>query len=216
MGLDSYRFESFEPEHVSHAVSALLVVCAGLILWSMLPHKIKAVAAPSQLAVPQNHVSTGFIAQQIAAAHLFGQDAASSVNSAPAATAANIIIQGLFYSEDKELARAILEVNGKSDVFKTGDRLPDGEKLAAIGVAAVQVANGPAIRVVELSQNIGNSSSDIQLAGAPGLYAQQDSFSQRLQTPLTPALPRLRPPTIPLGDPISQMQSLRQQLIGHR
>ena len=79
-------------------------------------------------------MSLGSAVEKIATAHLFGQSDAAVSDTAPVAAAATINVQGLFYSTDKDEARAILEINGKSDVFKTGDTLPDGEKLlAAIG-----------------------------------------------------------------------------------
>lgn len=215
MNFKPYLFDLLEPRRLRYPVSALLLVCASLLLWSMLPHKLKAADAPAQPTPAQVHKTAGSVAQEIATTHLFGQDPSIAAVT-PVAAVANISIQGLFYSDDKELARAILEVNGKSDVFKTGDTLPDGEKLAAIGIAAVEIANGGMNRVVQLEQKFDGPAQGVRVAGVPELYAQQDSFGQNAPAGLAPAIPTMQPVTIPQGDPISQMQSLRQQLIGHR
>ena len=133
-----------------------------------------------------------------------------------AVTTASITVQGLFYSEDKDMAWAILDVDGKSGIFKAGDTLPDGEHLAAVGLNAIQIANGPVLRVVEMAQTFGPSSG-IQLEGAPNLYAQQDAFpGQMPPSTAAPVVQRLRTVSLPqTNDPISQLQSLRQQLITH-
>lgn len=218
MNLNDYLVDFLRSKPLRHGVAALLAVCAGFIVWSMLPHATKATHIAANPVTQPVRASLGFAVEKIATAHLFGQSDVSISDAAPVATVATINVQGLFYSVDKDEARAILEINGKSDVFKTGDALPDGETLAAIGMNAVQIANGPSLRVVELEKGFGAASSGIMLDGGLDLYAQQDPFPGMKPSGNTvaPVVQRLRTVTIPQGgDPISQMQALRQQLIKH-
>jgi len=116
------------------------------------------------------------------------------------------------------VARVILEVDGKSEVYKTGDALPDGEKLAEIATMAVRLANVGTSRVIELQQVSGNGDG-IALAGADGLLNRaNDPFpgSGLPASSLSAFTPRLQPLSIPMGgDPIAKMRALRQQLIKH-
>lgn len=218
MNVNAYLVDFFESQYLHHSVAALLVACAGLIIWSMFPHPAKTPSNMTSAVTVQSRPGIGLTVEKIADAHLFGNAAADAGNMAPAVTAVEISIEGLFYSTDTEMARAILDVAGKSGVFKTGDTLPDGEKLAAIGMNAVQIANGPALREVDLPQTFGNASAGIRLEGMPDLYAQQDSFpgAKPLMGTAAPMIQRLRPVTIPQGnDPLSQLRALREQLIRH-
>jgi len=218
MNINAYLVDFLDSRYLRHGVAGLLVVSAGLIVWSMFPHPAKTrpdVTSPVTLQARSGMDTT---AEKIATAHLFGHSAADDVNTAPTVTAAAITIEGLFFSTDVDMARAILDVDGKSGVFKTGDTLPDGEKLAAIGMNAVQIANGSALHEVELPQTFGNASPGIRLEGMPDLYAQQDSFpdSRRLGNTAAPVVQRLQPVMIPqTNDPIAQMRALREQLIKH-
>jgi hypothetical protein len=218
MNVNTYIVDFLTPRYLRHGVAALLAICAGLIIWSMFPHPAKTLPNATSAVTVQSRPGIGLTAQKIATAHLFGNSAADTANTAPAVTAVQISIEGLFYSTDTDMARAILDVGGKSGVFKTGDTLPDGEKLAAIGMNAVQIANGPALHEVELPQTFGNASSGIRLEGMPDLYAQQDSFpgSRPVGSTAAPVVQRLHPVAIPQGnDPLSQLRSLREQLIKH-
>lgn len=218
MNLNEYLVDLILSNYFRHGVAAVLVLCAGAIIWSIFPHAAKASANVTQTVTGPSRASIGSSVEKIAAAHLFGQSAADAADAPPAVAVATINVQGLFYSEDKDVARAILEIDGKTDVFKAGDTLPDGETLAAIGEDAVQIANGPVLRVVELPAKFGNAGSGIQLEGMPDLYAQQDSFpgSRALGRAAPPVVQRLRTVVIPQGgDPISQMRALREQLIKH-
>jgi hypothetical protein len=217
ININDYLVDFLQSKLLRHGLAALLAVCAGLIMWSMLPHAEKATPVMTQAVTPHTRMDIGSSVEKIAAAHLFGHRAADAVAAGPTVAAATIHVQGLFFSPDKDVARAILEVNGKSDVFKTGDTLPDGEKLAAIGMNAIQIANGPALRVVEMEQSFGNASAGIALEGMPDLYAQQDAFPGSMPANTAPpVVQRLRPVVIPqTNDPISQLSALRQQLIGH-
>ena len=218
MNANAYIVDFLTSRYLRHGVAALLTVCAGMIIWSMFPHAAKALPNVTQTVTAQPRSGIGSAVEKIATAHLFGGSAADAANTAPAVTAVEINIEGLFYSTDTDMARAILDVGGKSGVFKTGDTLPDGEKLTAIGMNAVQIANGPALREVEIPQTFGNASPGIRLEGMPDLYAQQDSFpgARPLTGTAAPVVERLHPVVIPQGnDPLSQLHSLREQLIGH-
>lgn len=216
MKLDIYIVDFLGSSYLRHGVSGALVVCFGLLVWSMVPFKAtSARLADTPVTVP-TRISIGLSTERISTAHLFGQAVGSAIDAGPAVRAASITVQGLFSSDDKSMAWAILDVDGKSGIFKAGDTLPDGEKLAAVGVNAVQIANGPDLRVVEMAQSFGPASG-IQLDGAPNLYARQDSFPGGPPLPAAaPAVQSMRTVSLPQGnDPIAQMQALRQQLIGH-
>lgn len=218
MNINAYLVDFLAPSYLRHGVAALLVLCAGSIIWSMFPQPARTRPNVTSPVTLQARPGIDTTAEKIATAHLFGHSAVDEVNTAPAVTAATIAIEGLFFSTDVEMARAILYVDGKSGVFKTGDTLPDGEKLAAIGMNAVQIANGSALHEVELAQTFGNASPGIRLEGMPDLYAQQDSFpgSKPLNRMATPVVQRLQPVVMPQrNDPIAQMRALREQLIGH-
>lgn len=182
----------------------------------MLPAKVRLKPSPATSVTTPSRVPITASAEKIATSHLFGQTGNADTDAGPTVAAASITVQGLFYSDDKDMAWAILEVNGKSDIFKAGDTLPDGEKLVAVGVDAIQIANGPGMRVVEMAQTF-SPASGIELDGVPNLYARQDSFPGH--TPLstaTPLVQRMRTVSLPQGnDPIAQMRALREQLIQH-
>lgn len=211
-----HLFDLLGSRLMRHGITLGLAALAGLILWSMLPRHSKALEAAAQPQAVVLRRDMGLVAQEIAGEHLFGIDAAAAQTRSPVAQAANINVQGLLYSEDKGTARAILEVNGRTDVFKTGDTLPDGEKLAAIGITAVELGNSRALRTIELQKSNGAAASGIYIAGVnlagandpfPGsaLAAPGAAFVQHLQT-VSPN---------PNSNPLTQMHSLRQQLITH-
>jgi len=217
MNLAAYLVDLHRSTALRNAVYVLLATCAGLLIWPLLPRHAKTPAIAAATPAPQARLNISAIAGNAAAAHIFGQATTAADTAAPV-SAASITVQALFYSTDKDVARAILEINGKADVFKSGDTLPDGEKLAAIGMNAVQIANGGALREVQLEQKFGNSGEGISLTGMPELYAAQQSFPGPGTPAATadPAVQKLRQVTIPQGgDPIAQMRALREQLIKH-
>jgi hypothetical protein len=146
-------------------------------------------------------------------AHLFGQGAGSA-SSAVTATAVNITVEGIIYSEDRDSALAILKVDDHSDIFRIGDTLPDGEKLLAIAPTAVEVGDRSAPRVLAMQQDFGDGGAPLLagIAGAPG----RGDFLPDMKAMQQQAayVPSLRPVLLSQNsDPLSQLRSLRQQLI---
>lgn len=203
-----------------HGTAIILCGVAGLIGWSLLPHPAKsngmAAVNPAVTAPRRDSVALG---QKIASAHLFGINPADTQSAGPAQPAADIKVQGLLYSSDKDSGLAILEIDGKSDVFKVGDSLPDGEKLLAVGTTAIQVGNGGAPRIIELQQDDSSSAAGILIAGAGNLDpGAGDPLLSGLpgRAPAAVFVQRLQTVSIPQnGDPIAEMRALRQQLIKH-
>ena len=216
MGNNWNTVDLLESKSLRHGISLSLCALSALLVWSMFPHRPKRPEAAVNPVTAPTRSSPHDSAERVATFHLFGRDATDSVASGPVATVATVNIQGLFYSTDPDLARVILDVAGTSDVFKTGDTLPDGERVKAIGMNAVQIANGVSLREVDLDRKFGNDSPGIQLSGIPELYAQQDSLpgAPSPAGSAAPVVQRLAPVMLPqTGDPLSQMRALRQQLI---
>lgn len=216
MNIKRYAIDFLASGALRHGVAVSLGAFAALIAWSIFPHPSKnpATTAAKPAAV-QISKSARDSADKIAAIHLFGQSSVAAT-IASSVTAASIDIQGLFYSPDEDLARVILEVSGTTGVFKTGDTLPDGERVKAIGLNAVQIANGTSTREIALDERFGNAGQGIQLTGMPELYAHQDPFpgDPPLAGSPAPFVQRLQPVTLPQSaDPIAQMRALRQQLV---
>jgi type II secretory pathway component PulC len=194
-------------------INCALGIVAAVMLWSMLPHKPSVGPVLTATATPPQPDPT-VVAQEVAMAHLFGQDATTASSAAPAA-AANISVEGIIYSEDKDLALAILKMDGNSDIFRIGDTLPDGEKLLAIAPTAVEIGDHGAPRVLAMQQDFGDGGGGSLLAGIDGPPGRDNPFPS-MQATMAPAayIPALRPVLLSQNaDPLSQLRSLRQQLI---
>lgn len=206
-----YLVDFFGSSYPSHIVSGTLCLVACGIVWSMVPHKtMLSVASRSGTPTPQENAVA--IAQQIASSHLFGQDPAlaSSTITRPAS---DIKVEGVIYSDDKDSALVVLNIDGKSDIFRVGDSLPDGEKVLALAPTAVQLGSPGSPRVIEMQAQFGDGGSAVLAAagGADITGRGPSSFPG-----MAPALPRpaLRPVELSQNaDPLSQLRSLRQQLI---
>lgn len=196
-------------------ITAALAIVTGLLTWSILLHRPVNAVAVQGLAEQQTQTDPETLTQQIVTAHLFGQDAHDTAVTA-AVNPANISIQGLIYSDDKDSALAILTVDGSTAFFRIGDKLADGETLLAIAPSAVELGNNGVTRVVELQQDFGNGAG-IGLAGDTGLIGpRRPSFPGAAGAGAAYA-PALRPVSISSNaDPLAQLQSLRQQLIPQR
>ena len=205
------------PRLFRHTLVLSLSLCLGWLIWSLIPHKPKPDAATaSPIIIAPARPDAAASAARIASIHLFGQDGAAAAGPPPAAV--TVTVEGILYSSDPAAARVILNVNGKSDVFKTGDALLDGEKVAAIGSTAVQLESGVFRRVVSLSSVWDSGPSNgIQIAGFVNPPGQDQSFPGTLLQATqvaTAFVPHLQPPSIPTGaGPVAQMQALRQQLV---
>lgn len=207
-----YLFDFLASRYTSYMVSGILGVAAAAIIWSMLPHKSN-VSAAVRPASPAFHPDSIVIAQQVAMAHLFGHDVAAGSPMGSAA-ATNISVEGIIYSEDKDSGLAILKVDGNTDIFRVGDALPDGEKLLAIAPTAVEIGSQGAPRVLAMQRDFGDGGGPL-LAGIVGAPSQNDFFPDlRMAAPSAAYAPALRPVLLsPGSDPLSQLRSLRQQLI---
>jgi hypothetical protein len=135
-----------------------------------------------------------------------------SADASAAPVAANISIEGVIYSDDPKSALAVLKVDDKSDIYKIGDTLPDGEKLLAIAPTAVQLGGKGAPRVIELQEDFGGGGSWMQLAGVPG---RPDPFPGMHNSTAQPGYASALKPVVLSSDSdtLSQLRSLRQQLI---
>jgi hypothetical protein len=201
-----------------HGVATVFALVALALIWSMIPRPVKASATTASAVAPVPRPDAVAMAGRIAEAHLFGLSPAEAEAGPAVARPANISVRGLLYTPDPDTALAILEVDGKSGFFRTGDVLPDGEKLTAIGISAVQISNGLSKRVVEFEKQSGPGNSGILLAGMPRDDAANDPFPG-LPGSVSPGgamAPRLQPVSIPQNaSPLEQMRALRQQLIKH-
>jgi hypothetical protein len=200
-----------------HGISCILLGVALLMVWSMIPHGIQAIASIGTTADIPTRPDPGTTVLRVESLHIFGQSA-TDATAAPVAPLADIKVAGLIYSDDKDSALAILEVNGKSDFFKVGDTLPDGEKLTAIAPNAVQLNLGTAQRVIELPEQFNGPGDGILLAGDTGLIPGESQFpGLALTSGGETYKPALRAIAMPRGaSPLDQLRSLRQQLIPQR
>ena len=191
-------------------VCACLSLGIGLILWSMLaaqPTTLTLQAATNTPSPATGHQVVS--AERIMAAHLFGEHEQDTDNST-VTQAAIITIEGILYSPDPDTARAILTVDGRDGVFKVGDILTDREKITSITLSAVGIGT----RTINLEQRIWdlNTGTSRVMSGA-GDYAATSDARQRIRSVIV-AIPSLNPVNIPVtSDPVTQLQSLRQQLI---
>lgn len=184
----------------------------ALLAWSMLPHRtVDAVTAQETVTYRIQADDPQAMTQHIATAHLFGQDAAMET---PATVAVdNVSISGIIYSDDKDSALAILEIGGDSKVFRIGDALPDGEKLLSIAPAAIELGGAGTSRVIALQRYPGDATTQFPMAG--------DAYARDATPPGAQfaggSKPYLKPvELLPGSDPLSQLRSLRQQLIPQR
>jgi hypothetical protein len=211
-----YLIDFLASAYPRYALTSVLGLVMALLMWSLLPHRQSIEAAIQGSPQHRMQPDSSAIAQRVATAHLFGQDA-SIASSAVSVAAANITVEGVIYSEDKDSALAILKVDDHSDIFRIGDTLPDGEKLLAIAPTAVEIGSPAAPRVLAMQQDFGDGGGPLLagIAGPPG----RDSFFPDTHAAAQPAayVPSLRPVLLSQnGDPLSQLRSLRQQLIRQR
>lgn len=163
------------------------------------------------------------LGDKIVAAHLFGQ--AQIAASAPGSADQSISVDGIVYIPHSGNSQAVLTINGKTEVYKNGATLPDGETLAAIGPSTIQLALAGATRQLTLNMSqYGNSNP----AGTPPMgmnliasvpqtpaYAAP-SAGVTAGTPNSTPMPGMRPPQVPVtAPPLEQLQALRAQLVPH-
>ncbi len=208
LSFDIHVVEIVRSKHLRNAVVMLLSVTAITLTWMLVRHTpTQTSTAPTFQAMTANQINP----ENIVTAHLFGQDPDALKHATPLQSTASVNVQGLLYSPDPDSALAILEVDGTTGVFRKGDALSDGEKIAAIDVAGVQLSDGISIRVVQLSQKFGNQVPGISINGTQSLMGDI-AISRQTSVPGQ----GLQPVVItPGNNPIDQLKSLRQQLIQH-
>lgn len=220
-----------------HGVEGALGLLTALLLASIWLARTHLNTATSHVVAPTT-VSTPDLANTIVAAHLFGQAVAHT--SAPALTAQSISVNGIVYSTQADDSQAVLTVNGKTDLYKVGASLSDGEKLVAIDPGDIQLAVNGASRSLAISK-YGNADSEGPAAYAALLHGTGLSAPETnpalttlpgvtslpalhpfvgLPSPLptsnfatAPRAPAIRIPAT--ATPLEQLQLLRQQLIHH-
>jgi len=219
-----------------HGVEGLLVLLIVAVLVSFWnpPTRARLGTSTAQLASPAK-LSSAAMADKIIAAHLFGQAPVQSV--AIAAIDPSISVDGIVYASESEDSQVVLTINGKSDVYKVNQVLPDGETLAAIGPSDIQLtANGASRRLTlphygdpgsvgpaayaALLHGMGLSTPSTEPASArlPGASPSDpaESFTDLSPVPLSRAvsIPSTQVMQIPAtATPLEQLQALRAQLI---
>lgn len=206
-----YLLDFLASVYPSYIVSGILAITAAVMLWPMLPHKQTALSTSNAtVATPQP--DSIVIAQEVAMAHLFGQSASSEPSTVPT-VAVNIVVEGIIYSEDRASALAILKVDDNSAIFRIGDVLPDGEKLLSIAPTAIEIGTQGTPRVLAMQQDFGDGGGPL-LAGVAGASGRNDFFPDMKAPQPSTYVPSLRPVLLSQNsDPLSQLRSLRQQLI---
>ncbi len=119
-----------------------------------MPHTRIASRTPISRSASSPVPTPAAMTDTIVAAHLFGQVPAQTPATAPASQ--SITVGGIVYAgtEDSE---AVLTINGKTNIYKEGEKLPDGEKIATIGPADVQLTDNGASRRLTLAHLWGSA-----------------------------------------------------------
>ncbi|MGB9428891.1 MAG: type II secretion system protein N [Gammaproteobacteria bacterium] len=218
--------------HTIESVLGMLIVVLLASFWA--PHTRIVSRTPFSRSASSPVLAPAAMADKIVAAHLFGQVPAQTPAAAPAAQ--SITVDGIVYAgaEDSE---AVLTLNGKTEIYKEGETLSDGEKITAIGPADVQLIDNGSTRRLTLA-HYGDPGSEGPAAYAALLHgtglnaSATDSALTMLPgaAPVQPAEPFMPLPSVSPADfvpvssarvvqipatatPLEQLQALRQQLI---
>lgn len=223
--------------YLRHGIEGALSVLIVLLLVSSLePHtrtSVPTVVWHSSASASPTLTDRG---DAIVAAHLFGQ--APTLTSMSVVAASSITVDGIVYSTQADDSQVVLTLNTKTDIYKVGASLPDGEKVVAIDPDDVQLVANGASRRLAISK-YGSADSEGPAAYAALLHgtgistpptnsasaALLDGNSETATAPFVPvpsplpvlnfaATPRAPPVRIPAtATPLEQLQALRQQLI---
>lgn len=164
---------------LSRGAVFLLCLAAAFLCWSLIPRasaggsRSEAVAPPPQTSRLRATVASP------PSAHLFG--AAAAIQDIPAASAADVHIDGIVYTGDAG-SLALIAVGGVADAkaYGIGQRLPDGEAVAAIESAAVVLRQGSISRRLELDTQYADADAHFITLGADGVAAGAwaDAYTQ--------------------------------------
>ncbi|MGH8403130.1 MAG: type II secretion system protein N [Gammaproteobacteria bacterium] len=124
----------------------LALIALSLLTWW--PRKA-AVSARAMDSAPIARAIPGAWADKIVAAHLFGQ--AQTKLAVATAAALPITVDGIAAASNPKDSIAVLTLKGTTGEFHVGDRLPDGEQLAAIGPDSLELADGGTLRRIALA-----------------------------------------------------------------
>lgn len=133
-------------ERAAPVLSILLVLLIGYsvaqVIWRTWPTPPPVDAAPSAAAQAQP-VAQAPVGMKIAEAHLFGVSEAEPGTQAPPETPLNFTLRGVFASENKAQAYAIIaDAQGKEAGYPLGAELPDGVTLKEIYPDRVILSRG--------------------------------------------------------------------------
>lgn len=221
--------------YLRHGTEGALSVLIVLVLVSSLePHTRTSV--PATVWHSSSSPTLTDSGDAIVAAHLFGQAATSTSVSVVAAS--SITVDGIVYSTQADDSQAVLTLNAKTDIYKVGASLPDGEKVVAIDPSDVQLVANGASRRLAISK-YGSADSEGPAAYAAMLHgtgfsapeagsappAEVGIASAASQQPFV-TMPSLLPATnfftvqhaqpvriSATATPLEQLRSLRAQLI---
>lgn len=233
--LSGYWQDSRAGRYLRHGIEGTLSVLIVLVLVPSLEHHTRTSVPP----VVQHSIASPTLTDRgnaIVAAHLFGQ--AATLTSVSVVAASSITVDGIVYSTQADDSEAVLTLNAKTDIYKVGASLPDGEKVVAIDPGDVQIVANGASRRLAISK-YGSADSEGPAAYAAMLHGTGFSAPEAGSTPSAevgiasaasqqpfvtmPSLPPTRnvftapyaqPVRIPAtATPLEQLRSLRAQLI---
>lgn len=220
---------------IEGALGALIVLALASFWWPQA--HIAAPAGASRTKRPSALRLTDW-GNVLAASHLFGQTPA---NTAPAVkpAASPIIVEGIVFASAAGHSEAVLTISGKTNVYRVGDALPDGEKLTAINASGIELAANGSIRRMEMARygsadsqgpaayaallhgtGLSNPGADNEQMDSPAQAdaADGDTGQTFLSSPARSlylhATPVARAVHLsPRASPLEQLRSLRAQLI---
>jgi hypothetical protein len=216
------------------AVLASVIVVLLVSFW--IPHPPIGSRTPSSHVASRQAPASAAQADAIVATHLFGQAPAAAPT--PNVAAPSMTVDGIVYASEKGDSEVVLTINGKTDVYRNGAKLPDGETVTIIGPGDLELAENGRTRHLVLSR-YGTSDSEGPAAYAALLHGTGFSAPETdpalaslpgvpptgMMEPLTPlspvplsisavSIPSARAVQIsPTATPLEQLQALRQQLI---
>ncbi|HET7396409.1 MAG TPA: type II secretion system protein N [Gammaproteobacteria bacterium] len=216
--LDSHLGKSFH--FAIHLFLLSLIAFAGWgLVTSLIPHRADSPDGHEAIAATR---AAKVGVEQIIAAHLFGETAATKPVLATETPPADIKLVGILYSNDSKASRAILTVGGNAVMVHAGDTLADGTQVTGIEATRVLLMRDGATSALLLSfiGAVSGNASNPALQEAdfqPGRSDAVSADASSIQNPATGAGSVLRTVDVPTSaSPLEQMRSLRSQLVSGR